>query len=67
MGSKVISDNRKYISILMEAILYCAQQGIALRGHNESQDSLNPGNFRALMTLLSHHSPEVSRRLQEYS
>ena len=67
MGSKVITDNRKYVSIVMETILYCAQQGIALQGHDESQDSLNPGNFRVLMTVLSHHSPKVSHQLQEYS
>lgn len=65
MGSKVINENRKYVMCVMEAILYCSQQGIALRGHDESHDSLNPGNFRSLMTLLSLHSPEVSRRLQE--
>ena len=67
MGSKVISDNRKYVKAVMECILYCALQGIALRGHDESDDSLNPGNFRSLMTLLSRHSPEVSQRLQNCS
>lgn len=51
----------------MEAILYCCQQGIALRGHDEGQESLNPGNFLSLITLLSRHSPEVQRRLRESS
>ena len=67
MGSKIISDNRKYVLAVMESVLYCAQEGIALRGHDESHDSLNPGHFRSLMTLLSRHSPEVRRRLQECS
>ena len=40
MGSKTIMENRKYVTVVMEAILYCAQQGIPLRGHDESQDSL---------------------------
>ena len=67
IGSQVICQNRKYVVALMEGILYCSQQGIALRGHNESDDSLNPGNFKSLMVLLSRHSQEVSRRFQDYS
>ena len=67
MGSKVISDKRKYVSTIMEAVLFCAQQGIAFRGHDESQDSFNRGNFRAHITLLSNHSSQVTRRLQECS
>ena len=49
IGSQVICQNRKYVVALIEGILYCSQQGIALRGHNESDDSLNPGNFKSLM------------------
>uniref|UniRef100_A0A1X7UP18 DUF4371 domain-containing protein n=1 Tax=Amphimedon queenslandica TaxID=400682 RepID=A0A1X7UP18_AMPQE len=30
MGSKVISDNRKYVKAVMECILHCVLQGIAL-------------------------------------
>ena len=67
VGSKTVNENRKYVRIVMEAILYCCQQGIALRGHDEGQESLNPGNFLSLITLLSRHSPEVHRRLQESS
>ncbi len=66
MGSKMVSGNRAYVLTIMEGILYCAQQGIALRGHDESQDSLNPGNFKCLITLLSRHCPEVKHRLQEH-
>uniref|UniRef100_A0A1X7TXN3 DUF4371 domain-containing protein n=1 Tax=Amphimedon queenslandica TaxID=400682 RepID=A0A1X7TXN3_AMPQE len=67
MGSKVISDKRKYVKAVMECILHCALQGIALHGHDESDDSLNPGNLKSLMTLLSRHSPEVNQRLQNCS
>ncbi len=67
MGTQVICHNRAYVKALMEAILFCAQQGIAARGHNESEDSLNPGNFKALMNLLSRHSEEVRTRFQKHS
>jgi hypothetical protein len=28
LGEKVIADNRKYVEVLMEGILYCAEQGL---------------------------------------
>lgn len=59
LGSKTVMENRKYVRIVMEGILYCCQQGIALRGHDKRHESLNPRNFLSLMTLLSRHSPEV--------
>ena len=49
MGSKVIHDNKKYVLIIMEAVLYCTEQGLSLHGHDESDDSLNLGNFRSLV------------------
>ena len=61
--TQVIMDNRKYVKALMEAILYCSQQGIAFRGHDESDSSSNPGNFKCLMTLISRHSIVVRNRL----
>ena len=67
MGTQQIGQNRVYVKALMEAVLFSSQQGIAFRGHNEGEDSLNPGNFKALMTLLSRHSQVVSDRLQQHS
>ena len=67
MGTQQIGQNRVYVKALIEAVLFSSQQGIAFRGHNEGEDSLNPGNFKALMTLLSRHSQVVSDRLQQHS
>jgi hypothetical protein len=36
-----VSRNCKYMSSLIEIILYIAKQGIAVRGHNEGTDSIN--------------------------
>ena len=65
-GRKVINSNRHYVKALTEAILVCAHQGIALRGHGDSMDdsSKNPGNFRVLVKLLSNHEV-VRKRLEE--
>ena len=32
--TQVIMYNRKYVEALMEAVLYCSQQGIAFSGHD---------------------------------
>ena len=58
-------DNRKYVEALMEAVLYCSKQGIAFRGHYESDALSNPGNFECLMKLISRHSSVVQIRLHD--
>ena len=66
LGAKVIADNRKYVESLMEGVLYCAEQGIALRGHDESESSSNPGNYKSLLTkVISRHSSVVKSRLDD--
>ncbi|XP_025192782.1 zinc finger MYM-type protein 1-like isoform X2 [Melanaphis sacchari] len=48
---KVVKENREYIKCLLETLLYCAYQGIPIRGHRENEDSENMGNFLELMKL----------------
>ena len=60
--AKLASDNRHYIGTLSEVILLCARQEIALRGHRESSNSDNRGNFREILTLMAAHDPIVSQR-----
>ena len=63
---KNIQDNRQYVKTLLECLLYCAQQGIPLRGHRETnlEDlSVNVGNFRALMILQSRHDEVIKHHM----
>ena len=66
-SKKEIKRNRHYVKSLAEIILTCAQQGLALRGHGDSMDdpSINPGNFKVLVSLLSKHDDVVRKRLTE--
>ena len=41
--------NRKILSILIDSVFYCGFQEIGLRGHDESETSINPGGFRPLL------------------
>ena len=63
---KTVEDNRVYVKAIVESILYLCQQGLPLRGHRESldeNDTVNIGNFRALMVLLSRNNETVKNRL----
>ena len=48
---------------MAEVILLCAQQDIGLRGHRESQSSLNRGNFLEILSLVASHDTTVQERL----
>lgn len=48
---KVVSDNHNYLKNILETLLYCAKQGIAIRDHEEDSKSLNKGNFIEILTL----------------
>lgn len=40
-----VTKNCKYMSSLIEIILYIAKQGFAFRGHNETSNSINQGMY----------------------
>ena len=65
IGMNVIKENRHYIKTISEIILLCARQDLALRGHDETEESLNPGNFRSLLTFISNHDQIVRKRIKE--
>ena len=57
--AQIISHNRHYLKALVEVILLCAHQEIALRGHKESCDAFNRGNFIEILTLVAAHDSIV--------
>ena len=63
---KTIEDNRAYVKVIIESILYLCQQGLPLRGHRETLDtndsSVNVGNFRALVLLQNRNNEIVKHR-----
>ena len=60
---KAILSNRHYIKSLAEILLLCAKQEIAIRGHRESADSLNQGNFMEILRLLGKHDGAIGEKL----
>ncbi|XP_024164107.1 uncharacterized protein LOC112171105 [Rosa chinensis] len=58
--SKQIADNRLRVKTSIEAVRWLAFQGCAFRGHDESVDSINPGNFVKLLELLASYNEKVA-------
>ena len=60
---QLITENRHYIFTLAEVLLMCAKQNMALRGHRESAESSNRGNFLAIMDLSANHDSVIKEKL----
>lgn len=62
---RLVQENRKYLSIIADALLFTALQNIAQRGDDESPQSMNQGNFLQLIKLLSNHNEFFKRKVAE--
>lgn len=61
---KQVYENRVYIEKLLKILLYLAKQGIAFRGHDESNVSNNQGNFLELCNLISNFDQSFQNKLE---
>ena len=60
-----IQKNRAILKSIAAAVLFCGRQCIALRGDSEKlNESGNPGNFLALLRLLSVHDQDLKSHLE---
>lgn len=64
-NSKVIEENKHYIKTLAEILLLTCKLEIAQRGHDESKDSVNKGNFLELVDAFSKRDPLFKKKLME--
>ena len=60
--NKEVKKNRKVLSIILDIILLCGHQDLSLRGHDESNDSVNPGVFRSLLDFASTLDEDMQQR-----
>lgn len=63
--SSQIAENRLRLKVSIDAILYLALQGCSMRGHDESAESTNRGNFIELVKAFSTYSEKVSKLVLE--
>ncbi|XP_023745466.1 uncharacterized protein LOC111893639 [Lactuca sativa] len=52
-------NNRLRLKATIYTVRLCAFQGIAYRGHDEGQDSINKGNFREILKVLGDFNIEL--------
>lgn len=60
--TQLVVENRKYMESIIISLRMLAIQGSALRGHNETQDSLNRGNFLELMNVIASFNDIVKKK-----
>ena len=58
-----VRQNREILKTVTEAVLYLSKQELAFRGHDESEDSLNKGNYRELLESFAKFDSVFERRL----
>lgn len=59
---KLVKENRNFIKSIGRVLLYTAVQGIAQRGDNEGESSLNRGNFVELLNLMENFNDEFKSK-----
>ena len=60
------AENREVVTIIMDCLLFLARQGLAFRGHSESSESSNRGNFIELVHFLSTYNPQLKTWLDQH-
>ncbi len=58
-----VRQNREMLKNITEAVLYLSGQELAFRGHDESSDSLNRGNYRELLERFAKMDSVFERQL----
>ncbi|XP_073295896.1 uncharacterized protein [Primulina huaijiensis] len=64
-SSEQIERNRLLLKVSIESVKFLAMQGCAFRGHDESVDSKNRGNYIELINLLGRMNPEIDSILEK--
>ena len=60
-----VRQNREMLKTITNAVLYLGKQEMPFRGHDESSDSLNKGNYRELLECFAELDSVFERRLHE--
>ena len=58
-----VRQTREILKLLTDAVLYLSKQELPFRGHDESRDSLNKGNYQELLECFGKFDSVFKRRL----
>ncbi|XP_066981403.1 zinc finger MYM-type protein 1-like [Macrobrachium rosenbergii] len=65
MHNENVKKNREILKRLIDAVCFLSKQELPLRGRDESDTSVNKGNYLKLLALISHYDPMLEIRMQE--
>ena len=54
-------DYRTRLTASVDCIRFLLRQGLAFRGHDESEDSINQGNFLELLHFVADHNEDIKK------
>lgn len=60
-----VSKNRYILGKLIDCIKFCGKFELALRGHDETENSNNPGIFRGLVSLMSELDSVLKQHIEK--
>jgi len=63
--NETVAHNRYILSKIIDCIKFCGAFELALRGHNEKSDSVNPGIFRGLINFSSELDDKLKIHLEK--
>lgn len=58
-----VRKNREVLKKLVDAVLFLANQELAFRGHDETESSLNQGNYLETLKLIAKYDAELNEHL----
>ena len=62
---KEVQENRRNVRKILEIVQLFCKQNIPFRGHNESEQSSNRGNYLEILHWIAKDSPELKRHLEK--
>lgn len=63
--NETVAHNRYILSKIIDCIKFCGAFELALRGHNEKSDSVNPGIFRGLINFSSELDDKLKIHIEK--
>ncbi len=63
LNNEKVKKNREILKRLMDCVMFLGKQELSFRGHNESPQSLNRGNYVELLSFLAEHDADLHYHL----
>ncbi|KAK1894454.1 Gamma-aminobutyric acid receptor subunit rho-2 [Dissostichus eleginoides] len=63
MHNEKVNKNREILKRLIHCVIFLGKQELPFRGHDESRESANRGNYLELLTFLAEYDPDLHYHL----